>query len=51
MSGIIGTLTGFNVGDGLVELAKRGVDALERIADELHTANEQRDLQMNGPRS
>lgn len=33
-----------------MQLAERAVSALERVADELHAANEARDLELNGPR-
>ena len=41
-----------NLGPGspVLKLVERAVTALERIADELHTANEARDLELNGPR-
>lgn len=43
-------LPGLPLAGDAVKLAERAVSALERIANELHTANEARDLELNGPR-
>lgn len=50
LSGLVPARDLMDLAKDAMKLAERAVTALERVADELHTANDARDLELNGPR-